>query len=103
MDDFWSAYRKATPDKVQLIDTFLVFAVFTGIFQAIYTLLSGMYPYNSFLAGFIACVGFFVFTVCLRLQIVNPKDFGNLTGEQAFAAYVTCNLLLFFVVATFMG
>lgn len=101
--EFWTAYKKTTPKKIQLIDMFLVFAVTCGVLQALYTLVSGMYPYNSFLASFINCVGFFIFTVCLRLQIMNPKDFGNISGEQSLAAYVFCNLLLFFVVLTYLG
>lgn len=46
----------------QLIDYFLVFALATGVIQFLYMLLVGQFPFNSFLAGFLAAVGFFVFT-----------------------------------------
>jgi hypothetical protein len=48
--------------SIQLIDYFLVFAVLTGVAQFAYLLLVGQFPFNSFLAGFFAAVGFFVFT-----------------------------------------
>ena len=32
----------------------------TGIIQFVYVILAGTFPYNSFLAGFIASVGTFV-------------------------------------------
>lgn len=46
----------------QLIDYFLVFALATGVIQFLYMLLVGQFPFNSFLAGFLGAVGFFVFT-----------------------------------------
>jgi len=39
-----------------------VFALATGVIQFLYMLLVGQFPFNSFLAGFLAAVGFFVFT-----------------------------------------
>ncbi len=68
-----------------------------------YVLVAGQYPYNSFLSSFISTVGFFIFIVCLRLQLLHPKDFGGISPESAFSSFVFCNLLLFFVVTTFMG
>lgn len=59
---FLSSYKKSTSKTVQLIDYFLVFALVTGVIQFAYVLLVGQFPFNSFLAGFIAAVGFFVFT-----------------------------------------
>ena len=59
---FLSSYKKTTSKTVQLIDYFLVFALLTGVVQFIYVLLVGQFPFNSFLAGFVAAVGFFVFT-----------------------------------------
>jgi oligosaccharyltransferase complex subunit epsilon len=59
---FLASYKKTTSKTVQLIDYFLVFALVTGIVQFAYVLLVGQFPFNSFLAGFVAAVGFFVFT-----------------------------------------
>lgn len=100
---FLSSYRKSTPKTVQLIDYFLAFALLTGIVQFVYILCVGQFPFNSFLAGFAAAVGFFVFTVCLRLQVANPHEFHGISKERAYADYVVCNVILFFVVFTFIG
>ena len=100
---FLSQYRKTTSRTVQLIDYFLLFALVTGIVQFVYVLLVGQFPFNSFLAGFVAAVGFFVFTFCLRLQVQNPHEFHGISKERAYADYVVCNVLLFFVVVTFIG
>jgi oligosaccharyltransferase complex subunit epsilon len=100
---FLDAYTKSTSKTIQLIDYFLAFAVLSGVIQFAYMLLVGTFPFNSFLAGFLTCVGFFVFTVCLRLQVSNPHEFHGITRERAYADYVVCNIVLFFVVFTFIG
>jgi len=66
-------------------------------------LLAGTFPFNSFLASFIGCVGFFVFLICLRLQVLYPEEFAGVSREKAYADYILCNLILFFVVVTFIG
>jgi oligosaccharyltransferase complex subunit epsilon len=80
-----------------------VFAVVNGALLGLYLILNGSFPYNSFLAAFIAAVAFFVFTVCLRVQISRPADFGGISAERAYAEYVICNVILFFAVITFIG
>ena len=55
--------------RLKLIDLFLIFLVLLGILQFIYVLIIGNFPFNSFLGGFISCVGQFVLLVSLRLQI----------------------------------
>jgi len=97
------SYYKTTSKPIQLIDYFLAFAVMSGVLQFLYMLLVGNFPFNSFLAGFLSAVGFFVFTVCLRLQVANPHEFHGISRERAYADYVVCNVMLFFVVFTFMG
>lgn len=44
-----------------------------------------------------------VVTVCLRLQVTNPQDFHNISPERAYADFVVCNIILYFVVVTFIG
>ncbi len=56
----WKAYVDDTPERVRIIDYFLSFLVLTGGVQFLYMLLVGSFPYNSFLSGFISCVGTFV-------------------------------------------
>jgi oligosaccharyltransferase complex subunit epsilon len=96
-------YSKVTPNKIQVLDLFLLFSLLLGALQIAYILIVGQFPYNSFLSSLFATAGFFVLLVCLRLQIVHPQDFGNVSAENAFASFIVCNLLLFFVVTTFMG
>jgi len=103
LTQFTSSYAAHTPKKIQLIDSFLAFCVFTGVAQFVYLLLAGQFPFNSFLAGFIASVGLFIFTVNLRLQVTNSADFHGISQERAYADFVVCNLILFFVVVTFLG
>lgn len=107
LTDILSSFRteyKKTPIKIKVLDCFLVYAVFTGLVQFAYLLLVGSFPFNSFLAGFFSCVGFFVLTVCLRMQI-DPanSDFKDMSPERAFADYVLCNALLHLVIWNFMG
>lgn len=80
---FQNYFKSLTP-KLMLIDTFLVFLVFLGVIQFGFVLLVGNFPFNAFLAGFIAAVGQFVLTVSLRLQYVerNRKDFPSVTPER---------------------
>jgi len=96
-------YNEDTPRKLQLIDLFIVFSMILAFIQAIYAILSGSFPYNSYLAALFCVVGYAVLCICLRLQIANPRDFGNITAESAFAGFVVGNLALFVIVTTFMG
>lgn len=59
---FVSAYRKATPQRLKLIDLFLTYIVLTGVIQFVYCAIVGTFPFNSFLSGFISCVGSFILT-----------------------------------------
>lgn len=57
---FADAYKKETPTNLKLIDIYLVYIMLSGIFQFIYMVTVGTFPYNAFLAGFISTVGSFV-------------------------------------------
>lgn len=45
-----------------MIDAYLVYIFFTGVIQFVYCVVVGRFPFNSFLAGFLSCVGSFVLT-----------------------------------------
>ena len=92
-----------TPKRVQFIDMYIVYIVLTGVVQFVYMGLVGQYPFNSFLSGFIGAVGSFVLAVALRMQTTQPKEFHGISQQRSFTDFVACNLLLHFVVATFMG
>eukprot|EP00163_Fabomonas_tropica_P015501 TRINITY_DN2829_c3_g1_i1.p1 TRINITY_DN2829_c3_g1~~TRINITY_DN2829_c3_g1_i1.p1 ORF type:complete len:117 (-),score=13.18 TRINITY_DN2829_c3_g1_i1:919-1245(-) len=103
VSQLWAAYRK-NPARLKVIDAFLVYQFLTGVVQFIYCALVGTFPFNSFLSGFFACVGCFILTACLRIQ-VNPANASTfkISPERAYADYVFCNIVLFITVMNFMG
>ncbi len=52
-------YRESTPKRLKIIDAYLFYVLLTGIIQFAYCCLVGTFPFNSFLSGFISCVGCF--------------------------------------------
>eukprot|EP01112_Ceratiomyxa_fruticulosa_P005461 TRINITY_DN1608_c0_g1_i1.p1 TRINITY_DN1608_c0_g1~~TRINITY_DN1608_c0_g1_i1.p1 ORF type:complete len:113 (+),score=25.20 TRINITY_DN1608_c0_g1_i1:278-616(+) len=99
------SYKSSTPQRIKIIDVFLLYILLTGAVQFAYCLLITTFPFNSFLSGFISTVGTFILTVCLRIQ-VNQKPSNMeviVTPERAFADFLFCNLILHLVVANFMG
>ncbi|KAG1969041.1 dolichyl-diphosphooligosaccharide--protein glycosyltransferase subunit DAD1 [Pimephales promelas] len=73
---FVEEYRSSTPNKLKMIDAYMLYILLTGVFQFLYCVLVGTFPFNSFLSGFISCVGCFILAVCLRIQI-NPQNKGD--------------------------
>jgi hypothetical protein len=57
---FFDEYSTTTPQKLKLVDAYLAYIMMTGIVQFLYCLLVGTFPFNSFLSGFISCVGSFI-------------------------------------------
>ena len=57
---FLEEYKSRTPQRLKLVDAYLVYVMLTGIVQFLYCCLVGTFPFNSFLSGFISCVGSFV-------------------------------------------
>ncbi|RXM28878.1 Dolichyl-diphosphooligosaccharide--protein glycosyltransferase subunit DAD1 [Acipenser ruthenus] len=57
---FLDEYVTSTPNKLKLVDAYLLYIVLTGAMQFLYCLLVGTFPFNSFLSGFISCVGCFI-------------------------------------------
>nr|BAD11075.1 defender against apoptotic death 1 [Gladiolus hybrid cultivar] len=98
-----SAYA-ATPANLKIIDLYVVFAIFTALFQVVYMGLVGSFPFNSFLSGLLSCVGTAVLAVCFRIQVNKEnKEFKDLAPERAFADFVLCNLVLHLVIMNFLG
>ena len=57
---FLEEYLSATPQRLKLLDAYLLYILLTGALQFGYCLLVGTFPFNSFLSGFISCVGSFI-------------------------------------------
>lgn len=55
-------YKKSATTQTQIVDLFLVFILVTGVLQFLYCVLVGSFPFNSFLSGFLSCVGMFALT-----------------------------------------
>lgn len=53
-------------NKMDSTDVYLMAVLLTGVFQFIYVLAVGTFPFNAFLAGFLSCVTSFVLGVCLK-------------------------------------
>ncbi|XP_077983037.1 dolichyl-diphosphooligosaccharide--protein glycosyltransferase subunit DAD1-like [Glandiceps talaboti] len=102
---FYDEYQKNTPQRLKLIDAYLGYIMFTGIMQFVYCTLVGTFPFNSFLSGFISCVGSFVLAVCLRVQVnpSNKSQFYNLSPERAFSDFIFASIILHLVVMNFIG
>ena len=103
------AYQDKTSRSIKVIDVYLVYVLMTGIIQFVYMLLVGSFPFNSFLAGFLSCVGVFVLTVALRMQVnpvsrMDPRNsWKNITPARAYADWLFCNLILHIAVLNFLG
>merc|ERR1719433_1948097 len=96
--DISTNYKKKTSKTVKIVDTFLLFAMVTGALQVVYMVLVGTtFPFNSFLSGFLSCLGFFVLLMSFRIQITNPTQF-RVSEERAFVDFVVLNVVLHFVV-----
>lgn len=57
---FLEEYTTSTPNKLKMVDAYLLYILLTGALQFLYCLLVGTFPFNSFLSGFISCVGSFI-------------------------------------------
>merc|ERR1712018_383069 len=98
-------YMKSTPQKLKLIDAYLLYILLTGAMQFIYCCMVGTFPFNAFLAGFISCVASFILGVNLRMQ-TNPENaqhFDHIIPERAFADFIFAHIVLHLVVVNFIG
>lgn len=89
--------------RLALIDGLIVLSIVCAISQVVYLMLVGSFPFNSFLSGLLSCMGTYAFAVSLRLRITSPEFKGIVSERQAFAEFVMCCLVMYFMVACFMG
>jgi len=98
----WDLYAQETPERVRLLDLFMVVLTMQGSTLLIYCFIVGTFPFNSFLSGFIACFGTCILTACLRMQVLDPEKF-RITSERTFADYLVANLFLHLGCICFLG
>ncbi|CAJ0592817.1 unnamed protein product [Cylicocyclus nassatus] len=89
-------YMKTTPERLKIIDAYMLYILLTGIIQFIYCLIVGTFPFNSFLSGFISTVTCFVLASCLRMQVndENKAEFSHISTERAFAEFIFAHAVL---------
>ncbi|VDP94548.1 unnamed protein product [Echinostoma caproni] len=103
--EFWKSYKSTTPRRIQLLDAYLAYILFTGLIQFVYCCIVGTFPFNAFLSGFISCVASFVLGVCLRMHS-NPQNkqlFTPFCPESAFGDFIIAHVILHLVVFNFLG
>lgn len=101
----WKQYDKEMPIQCKLIDIYIIYIILTAFMQILYSIVIGTtYPFNSLLSGLSSCVGSFVLAVSLRLQI-NQKGDREFTfsQERAFADFIIGNVILHFIVISYLG
>lgn len=101
-NELYVAYCADTPNRIKLLDAFLLILCMMASMLMLHVCIAGSFPFNSFLAAFISCVGTFTLTLAMRIQIRNKEVFG-ISGERAFADYLICSLILNVAVFTFLG
>jgi len=74
---FFTQYDTQTPKRLKIVDSYLFYILMTGILQFVYCCIVGTFPFNSFLSGFISCVGSFVLAgkLIIKLLIIYPSRF----------------------------
>lgn len=59
LSTLYMEYNVKTPNKLKIVDCYLLYILLTGIFQFGYCCLVGTFPFNAFLSGFISTVASF--------------------------------------------
>ncbi|KAJ4454963.1 putative oligosaccharyltransferase complex subunit epsilon [Paratrimastix pyriformis] len=93
----WANYRKETDARTRLIDLLIVFCLLLTGIQLGYAFLIGSFPFNSVVAGIFSCCGTAVLAANLRVQM---KYYST---ERSFAEFLFCNLILHFLVFSYIG
>ena len=77
-------YKKNATTQTKISDLFLAFILVTGILQVLYCVIVGSFPFNSFLSGFLSCVGMFALTgTFVRIQdMVVGEGLGRKGGRE---------------------
>ncbi|KAF4456470.1 oligosaccharyl transferase complex subunit OST4 [Fusarium austroafricanum] len=105
VQNLYEHYINNTPQRIKLVDAFMVFLVVVGALQFINCAIAGTFPFNAFLSGFCVTVGQFVLTASLRVQTNQAvkSDCPSVSPERAFADYVVCSLILHFFAINFIN
>eukprot|EP01042_Synura_sphagnicola_P028132 gene28132-36302_t len=87
-----SDYQKNKSKKLLMVDSLIVFSLLSAVIQAVYMILVGTFPFNSFLSGFFCHIGLFALAVSLRLQLSSSQEFKNVSTERAAGDFIFCGV-----------
>jgi hypothetical protein len=96
-------YKIKTHKHAQLIDTYIILLLAYIALHTTYITLFGSFPFNSFLAATLTTITSFALAIALRLQLVYPKEFQDISPNTAFLHFSCCHVLLYFVALSFIG
>ncbi|KAL6924694.1 hypothetical protein ACHAPO_005530 [Fusarium lateritium] len=101
----YNHYINETPQRIMLLDIFLVYLVVVGAIQFVNCAIAGTFPFNAFLSGFGVTVAQFVLTVGLRLQTNEavPTDCVDISPERSFAEFVTVSIMVHIFAINFIN
>ena len=97
-ESFSAEYQK-TPPRLRVLDVYAASALLTAAILFLYAQLVGTFPFNAFLAAFFTCLGVFVLTVSLRMQVSS----GSGKDGAAFGGYALAMCTLFLSAWNYIG
>lgn len=104
--NFWRRYSRDTPNKIKLIDSFMLFLLSLIVWVMFYRIMVGNdFPKNAFLASIYTPLGVIVMTVALRMHICG-EDGKLLKGNEHYRPFweFLAGLVVIFVVGiNFLG
>jgi oligosaccharyltransferase complex subunit epsilon len=97
-----AGYKKTTPKRVKLLDSFIVFNLYLYVLQMAYAMVVGDFPYNAKLAGIFAGLGQAVLGLVLRV-LLQEKNVATVSKKKSFAEYLLGTCILFLFLLNFLG
>ena len=109
------AYSSKTTPQVKALDGYLLFCFVTGMLQLAYCIATRGAYYQTFLGGFIACIGSFILTGIIiiiityinplanvRLQVAVMDKLDRTIPARAVAEFVFGSVILNMLIANFI-
>ncbi|OII78197.1 DAD family protein [Cryptosporidium andersoni] len=94
--EIMTSYLKVVPKHIQVIDWFISYLTIITIAQLIYCIFIGMaYPLNSFIAGIFTSGGTALLVLALRIQLIAPELFDNISPKTAIFDFLICSFVFF--------
>ena len=98
----WTTYKASFSPRVRIVDAFLAYCVLSGVAVFAYCVLFGTFPFNAFLAAWLATIAAFCLGVGLRMSLVADSTIKS-TPARAVADFCFAFIVLLFFAANFVG